>query len=77
MRLRGLNILSRFSFFFSFFFFFFFFFFLQGSTFVTFHLFSSTPCTSEKGSTLKGKNLIPWEVKYVLLEKTPFQKGGK
>ena len=30
---------------------------------------------SEKGSTLKGKNLLPMGVNYFLLEWTPFQKG--
>ena len=32
---------------------------------------------SEKGSTLKGKNLLPMGVNYFLLEWTPFQKGYK
>ena len=30
---------------------------------------------SEKGSTLKGKNLLPLEANSLLFEKTPFQKG--
>ena len=32
---------------------------------------------SEKGSTLKGNNLLPWGADYFLLESTLFQKGGK
>ena len=31
---------------------------------------------SEKGSTLKGKNLFPRGANSFLLEQTPFQKGG-
>ena len=30
-----------------------------------------------KGSTLKGKNLLPLGANSFLLEKTPFQKGGE
>ena len=32
---------------------------------------------SEKGSTLKRKNLLPWGANSFLLEQTLFQKGGK
>ena len=31
----------------------------------------------KKGSTLKGKNLLPLGANSFLLEWTPFQKGGK
>ena len=32
---------------------------------------------SEKGSALKGKNLLPWGANSFLLEYAPFQKGSK
>ena len=47
------------------------------TTFVASFLFSFTPSPSEKGSTVKEKNLLPWGANSFLLEFTHFQKGGK
>ena len=38
-------------------------------------LLSCTPIPSEKGSTIKGKTLLPKKANSFLLEYTPFQKG--
>ena len=48
--------------------------FTKETTFVTSCLLSCTPSPFWKGSSLKGKNLLP---NYFILEQTPFQKEGK
>ena len=45
--------------------------------FVTSCLLSCTQDPSRKGHTLKGKNLLPREHFFFLLEKTPFSEGNK
>ena len=39
--------------------------------------FPAQQCSSEKGSSLKEKNLLTRRANSFLVEKTPFQKGGK
>ena len=44
---------------------------------MTLHSLSCTSSSFEKGSTLKGKNLLPRRANSFLLELTPLQKGAK
>ena len=46
------------------------------TTLVTFCLLPAHQAPSEKGSTQKGKNLLPEGANSFLLKQTPFQKGG-
>ena len=50
---------------------------LTRETFFRQHVwFPAQQCPSEKGSSLKEKNLLTRRANSFLLEKTPFQKGG-
>ena len=66
-KLRGFDTLGKFSTVF-----------LQGRYFLGFSIgLPEHQVPSEKGSTLKGKNLLPQGANSFLLEKTSFRKGGK
>ena len=51
-------------------------FYTREATFVTSCMSLSTPKPFWKGSTLKGKNLLPWEANSFFLELKPSQKGN-
>ena len=48
----------------------------MAATFVTSYVFLAHQAPFEKESTLKGKNLLLLGANSLLLEQTPFQKGG-
>ena len=64
--LRGLNILGRFSVIY-----------YKGNLFLRFPVSLSHQASSEKGSTLKGKNLLPTGSKFFPSRVEPFSEGNK